>query len=130
MDEDGNTITKIVDSVDPEVISARNTLNALLFRQKGTNKACISLEEMITSTIKAVEEYSQSSVSVEKFLNEVEAIRGAEISFAGFEEVLKAKTHIKSLITQKQEELDDAISRMRELSSFVKKVPQLGVRVL
>lgn len=127
VDENGNIVTETLENVDPEVTAAQKNLHALLLRQKGVNKACLSLEQIITSTLVALEEYSKLSGSVETYLNRVEAARGMKHAFSDLKEVMAVKERLNALLTMRQAEIDSATWRMRELSPFLKKVPQAAV---
>ncbi|KAM7539973.1 hypothetical protein Aperf_G00000041104 [Anoplocephala perfoliata] len=126
VDENGNVVREFLEDVDSEVSSVQKALGILLLRQKGINKGCISVEETIASTIAALEEYAQLSGNVETYLDKVDAIRDTEFSFVSLDDVLKAKEQFQLLMKQKEADLEGATSRMRELSPFLKKVPQLA----
>ncbi|KAL5965768.1 hypothetical protein TSMEX_006503, partial [Taenia solium] len=127
VDENGNIVTEVLENVDPEVTAAQKNLHALLLRQKGINNACHSLEQIITSTLVALEEYSKLSSSVEAYLNHVEAARDMEYTFSDLKDVMAVKEQLNALLTLRQAEIDSATWRMRELSPFLKKVPQTAV---
>ncbi|KAH9285528.1 Nesprin-1 [Echinococcus granulosus] len=124
VDENGIIVKEVPEFVDPEVTAVQKNMNALLLRQKGINNACLSLEQIITSTLAALEEYSKLSGSVETYLNRVEAARDMKYAFSDLEEVMAVKGQLNSLLTLRQAEIDSATWRMRELSPFLKKVPQ------
>ncbi|VDM15794.1 unnamed protein product [Hydatigera taeniaeformis] len=124
VDENGNLVTEALENVDPEVTAAQKNLSALLIRQRGINKACLSLEKIVTLTLTALEEYSKLSSAVEAFLDRVEAARNVEYTFSDLDEVMAVREQLKELLKMRQAEIGSAAWRMRELSPFLKKVSQ------
>lgn len=129
VNENGDVIREVLDDIDPEVASVKKILGILLLRQKGINMSCLSVEEMITATTAALEEYERLSTTVEGYLDQVNARKDAKFTFGELDDVLKAKEQLQFLMEQRETELEIISSRMRELSPFLKKSPQMSVSI-